>query len=55
MVFDRIGRIKAPDPWKDHTSTMASGLRIHISPDDVEGVSYCGLGTNWMCSESLDR
>ena len=28
MVFDRVGRIdlEAPDPWKDQTSRMSSGV-----------------------------
>ena len=38
MVFDRIGRIKAPDPWKDPTSIMSYGVHINRSPVDGEGV-----------------
>ena len=51
MVFDRIDRVEAPDPWKDQISTMSSGVHIHISPVDGEGVSpYLNnsMGANWM-------
>ena len=45
MVFDRLSGIKAPDPWKDQTSWMSSGVSKHRSPDDGEGVSppYYGM------------
>ena len=33
------GRIKAPDPWKGHTSCTSAGVHTHRSPDDGEGVS----------------
>ena len=47
MVIDRLGRIKAPDPWKDQTSWMLSGVHKHRSPDDGEGVfPYSGIGAN---------
>ena len=49
IVLEQIGRIKAPDPWKGHTSTMSSGVHIHRSQYDVEGVApYYGMGANWM-------
>ena len=45
--------IKAPDPWKDQTSWMSSGVHKHKSPDYGEGISpYCGMGANWMLSGS---
>ena len=37
--------------------TMSSGIHIHRSPDDGEGVSpYYGIGANWMFDGSwVDR
>ena len=38
------------------TSRMSSGVPIHRSPDDGEGVSpYYGMGANWMFACSLGR
>ena len=55
-VFDRLGSIKAPDPGKDQISWMSSGVHIHRSPDDGEGVSpYYGMGANWMFLGYLGR
>ena len=53
MVFDRIGRIKASDPWKDQN---IKDVIWGTSPVDGEGVSpYYGLGANCMFSGSLGR
>ena len=57
MVFDQIGRIKAPDPWNDQNiKDVIWGTYIHRSPDDGEGVSpYYGMGANWMFLGSWGR
>ena len=56
MVFDRIGRIKAPVPWKDQNIKDVIWVHIHRYPVDGEVVSpYYGLGANWMFSGSLGR
>ena len=55
IVFDRIGRIKAPDPWKGHTSTMSSGVHIHRSQLTVKPCPHINhsMGANWMFSGYL--
>ena len=51
MVFDRIGRIKAPHPWKDQN--IKDVIWGTYTPVDGEGVSpYYGMGANWMISGS---
>ena len=50
MVFDRVDRIKAPDPSKGHTSRCHMG---YIYTDPQLTVKACphinySMGDNWM-------
>ena len=45
----------APDPWKEQTSFMLSGVHKHRSPNNSDGVAsdYDMGGGNCMFSEYL--
>ena len=57
IVLDQVGRIKAPDPWKGHTSRCHMGY-IYTDPQiTVKAYPlYYGKGANWMFDGSwVDR